>query len=1309
MRERCDRLPVRRYGTRVSITKERSVSDPDICSEPIPARALVPPSRLVVGLALLAGLLATTTRLLPGVPLHPAELAWLSLLGCSLVHAWRQRQSTLVPMPWVVALVLATAGLGIGGADSLPRGVVEWGQLAIQLCVPILVIWLVPSLSRLLAKGLILGLGANALLAVGQRLTGVAPVEIGGMLGSRVLLATIGAALLPLGFRLLVPNRLARYRPLALGLVGLAVMAVALPQSALVVGLLLGPLLAYAPLRRRCRLTAWIMLAVLCAVVALRWAEMADFARLRDPDGTARRWVQEVIASGRAIRQRPLAGHGFGRYQAVVSSGDCRGTLPRPLETRVEPGRQCGYLVLAVEAGLPLALLLAAGLLIGGLRGIRSRLLRQRAAGLACWAVFLLVATTPLFVRGPGFVVGSLLALVGHRRGRRWWLPAQALLILLGVGTGVAMRQPATVAASEAMAPALPTENSVTVLLAAGRPQALPEWAELGDAEGLLVRDGVLQAGRDYAPASYAFSLSRPATVTLWLRASWHDGCGNSIATSFDDGQPRLVGNDGTYHSWHWVRGFQAALGAGRHELKLHPREDGLALDQILITSDPKAHPFGRLGDGGHSSAVAAVQPIDPPGLVARPRPFRFGIGGCYRGGFEAALIQLGLPWGKVNDYDLVDVERLKSYDVLCLSELKEVDTERCFAVLDAFVRAGGILIWENHTGRVPSRWRRSQTLLPYQIRWGLRAQTGDNKLKTDDSSLFAGIAPGTVIRMHQMVPIMRFRGKPGEGWTSHGQLTRYGRDAGPAFFERSLDKGKVHFLALPLSFHTMWKGRQFLPILNNLLRQVAGKANPPLHPGLAGTRPNRDGAWFGDDFMRARGPLGGGWASTGDIRCTGEDRSRKRIAFAAHAKAPARMTGGNAEWTGYRLAATVRTDNGTVSLNASTELGEPIELVWGSAKNELRLQRAGKILLATPLPPKSGASWRKLSLFGRGNVWYGFVDGQCKLRLDTDQAAALAGQFGVGVTEGEAYLDDVAVCPVAELSTGTDRALGEDGSPVAWGGLGQHGIECHTVYAMPWLTRTSAKYERAVELVLPNYQDAILRCDSGPGLRLGASLEPAVVSLPEAPQQWLAAVVPGWRDYVFSGRLTEWTPSGGDWIPLSRWSCDPEWHWVGTETARRSALWYDHELSPPYGVNAVLSLGARGGYGQEYERGRDLNLQLGGNGQDLGHGLSIRVMNHRDRGIELWRDGQRIAQAEGVGMPSGHTLHHNWYEVGAWVEANRVRVRFEGVTVLDQKLTEPLARGRLAVWTERNSLRVGRVTIAGGQGSRRAEAPVEK
>jgi len=409
-------------------------------------------------------------------------------------------------------------------------------------------------------------------------------------------------------------------------------------------------------------------------------------------------------------------------------------------------------------------------------------------------------------------------------------------------------------------------------------------------------------------------------------------------------------------------------------------------------------------------------------------------------------------------------------------------------------------------------------------------------------------------------------------------------------------------------------------------------------------------------------------------------------------------LTGGNPEWSGYRLSTAARSANGTVALRAATETGQTIQLVWEAPAGTLRLEQDGQTLLSQPLPPKAADAWRQLSLFGRDHTWFGFADGQCCLRLDSDRPASLTGRFALGVTAGEAYFDDVAVCPVAKLLPETDRAMGEEGSPVAWGGLGQHGIERYTVYAMPWLARASASEQQAVELVLPTYRDAVLRYDASPGLRIPGSAEAATLALPEAPQRWLAVEAPAWHDYVFPDRLTEWTPSGGNWIPLSRWSCDPEWHWVGTETNARSALWYDHELTPPYAVNAVLSLGARDYFGEEYTRGRDLNLQVAGDGSDLDRGFSVRAMNARDRGVELWRDGQLVAQAKGVGMPSGHTLHHNWYEVAAWVEADRIRVRFEGVTVIDQKLEKPAERGRLAVWTERNSIRVARITVAGGR-----------
>lgn len=1250
------------------------------------------PGQALPALALLAGLCATTTQRLPGLPVHPAEGLWLVLLAGALVQSWRSGRRAVPALPWLLCLVLAAAAAGIAGADSLGRGLTEWGQLAVQLCVPILVLQLVPSLAGPLTTGFLLGLGANALVAIGQRSLGVPAVAIGGLLGSRVLLAGVGCALAPFACRLLG-------RAHGVLLVALLVATAALPQSALVLGIVLLLFLLHPTLHHAHRKVGILLCAMLLLAVGLRWSEFAGFARWHDPDGTPRRWVQEAIAAREALHDRPLTGHGFGRYQAVVSSAEYRGELPRPLETKVEPGMQAGYMVLAVEAGLPAALLLAAALLANAWLSWRHGP-RHRVAAIACGAVFCLLATGSLLVRGPGFIVGSVLALALLVPNHRRWAPAQLALLVLCLGIAAATRLTST-SDDLAQTPAtLPTADSVTVLLAASEPAAMPVWAQVGENRTLTVPDGILQPGTEYAPAVYAFSLSRATTLTLWLRASWHDGCGNSIAASIDDAPPRLVGNDGSYHTWHWVRAFQVELVAGEHELKLHPREDGLALDQLLLTSDPAAHPSGRLGEGGHALAaeVVANGPGEPPALVPRPRRFRFGIGGCYRGGFEAALLRLGLPWGKVNDCELANLERLKTYDVLCLSELKEVDEEQVFPALDAFVRGGGVLVWENHTGRIPGQWRNSQALLPFGVRRQLNAETGGHGLRTDDSPLFAGIPAGTVIAAHDQVSVMRFWGQPGKDWTGHGRLLRYGKDIGAAFYERPLDQGKVYFLALPLSFHTMWKGRQFLPVLSNLLTQIAGDACPPLHPELTEERPERDGAWFGDDFMRTGPGVGGEWTVTGTARCTGEDRSPQQIAFAAQATAPAELTAGNPEWSAYRLSAAVRTATGAVALRATTETDETVELIWDATAATLCLQQAGTALLTQPLPAKGPDAWRQLSLFGGGHTWFGFVDGQCLLRLDSDRVAGLTGRFSLAVTAGEACFDDVAVCPVADLLPGTDRALGEEGSAAAWGGLGQHGIERYTVYSMPWLARASAAQQQALELVLPTYGEAVLRYGDGPGLRLPPSPEALTVALPEAPRRWFAVAAPTWHDYVFPGRLTEWTPSGGNWIPLSRWSCDPEWHWVGTETNARSALWYDHQLTPPYAVNAVLSLGARDRFGAEYNRGRDLNLQLAGDGADLDRGLSVRVMNARDRGIELWRDGTMIVRAAGIGMPSGHTLHHNWYEVAAWVEAARIRVRFEGVTVLDVPLEKPVARGRLAVWTERNSLRVARVTVAGGR-----------
>ena len=93
--------------------------------------------------------------------------------------------------------------------------------------------------------------------------------------------------------------------------------------------------------------------------------------------------------------------------------------------------------------------------------------------------------------------------------------------------------------------------------------------------------------------AAYSFEVAQAGDYVLWIRAWWMDSCGNSLTIVMDGARPFTFGEDGTYKSWHWVKGMKVALAAGRHELKVQNREDGVKVDEILLSKDPKYVPVG--------------------------------------------------------------------------------------------------------------------------------------------------------------------------------------------------------------------------------------------------------------------------------------------------------------------------------------------------------------------------------------------------------------------------------------------------------------------------------------------------------------------------------------------------------------------------------------------------------------------------------------------------------------------------------------------------------------------------------------------
>ncbi len=89
--------------------------------------------------------------------------------------------------------------------------------------------------------------------------------------------------------------------------------------------------------------------------------------------------------------------------------------------------------------------------------------------------------------------------------------------------------------------------------------------------------------------AEYTVEITKAGVYVLWCRVYWEDSCGNSFTVQINDGPPFSFGQTGTYKAWHWVRSPPRIavlnLPKGTHQLRFLNREDGIRIDQVVLSN----------------------------------------------------------------------------------------------------------------------------------------------------------------------------------------------------------------------------------------------------------------------------------------------------------------------------------------------------------------------------------------------------------------------------------------------------------------------------------------------------------------------------------------------------------------------------------------------------------------------------------------------------------------------------------------------------------------------------------------------------
>jgi len=107
------------------------------------------------------------------------------------------------------------------------------------------------------------------------------------------------------------------------------------------------------------------------------------------------------------------------------------------------------------------------------------------------------------------------------------------------------------------------------------------------------------------------FNVAEAGEYLLWLRAKWCCSCGDSVGIMLDGVEAGTV-QDSVTGVWHWValQRRRLDLSVGDHTLVLTNREDGAAVDQILLTQDREYRPMDIEGTDvdGRISAQARAE-----------------------------------------------------------------------------------------------------------------------------------------------------------------------------------------------------------------------------------------------------------------------------------------------------------------------------------------------------------------------------------------------------------------------------------------------------------------------------------------------------------------------------------------------------------------------------------------------------------------------------------------------------------------------------------------------------------------------------
>jgi hypothetical protein len=192
--------------------------------------------------------------------------------------------------------------------------------------------------------------------------------------------------------------------------------------------------------------------------------------------------------------------------------------------------------------------------------------------------------------------------------------------------------------------------------------------------------------------------------------------------------------------------------------------------------------------------------------------------------------------------------------------------------------------------------------------------------------------------------------------------------------------------------------------------------------------------------------------------------------------------------------------------------------------------------------------------------------------------------------------------------------------------------------------------------------------------------------------------------DYTFSAAPTDWWVQSGVWEMTNRWSCSPQWSWLGGRSEEIASIWNKHRFSGDQSIQFYFAfkMGLAGTPRWIYHPS-DVALSFCADGKNLGSGYSLIVGADNNSHSILMKGDKVVAQNSekpallpvmSDGMPATNDLHRHWWYVRINKIGSRIEAYLDNNLILTYEDPKPLDLGQIALWTYNNGIMLSRVQI---------------